>query len=133
MRNPSSIITDAPEAVEPLEEVRVTLTAIDDADIRVMHAIPYQVVALEGGGTIFDAYGNIRDGHGSFSFMAPIAEGRTALGVRIGQGKDAVSATISIETRESWEAIHITYLPLLPDWLVDAPEGVWRAWLEENL
>ena len=65
--------------------------------------------------------------------MAPIAEGRTALGVRIGEGNDAVSAAISIEIRESWEAIHISFLPVLPDWLADVPEGVWRAWLEGNL
>ena len=116
---PASITTDAPPRVDPLSTTKITLTAVDDEDVRV-GGQSYSVVKIEGDGAITKgASGTTQDGSATFTFVAP-RSGVTAFLLTVGSETDTVEVAIG-EAMD--EAVVVEDPPDEPPSLSEAPSA----------
>ena len=79
---PDSIMHDAPERMDPLAEITVSLTVLDDEGVRVGE-VHYSVVKVSDDGVITSAAaGRTSDGRAKFSYLAPSTPGTAQFLVR---------------------------------------------------
>ena len=78
-----SISNDAPERIGTLTELKVTVTAVDDDDVRV-GTVPFLVQQIEGAGSIITRSPRTKDGQASFTFISSTGDGAVTFFVRVG-------------------------------------------------
>ena len=93
---PTTIEDDAPSRVDPLSEIRITVTVRDDEGALV-GAVPISVVKVEGGGEVDDIRGGYTSaGYGAFTYLAPLNPGQAVLVIRVGAAGQQVRSTVTI-------------------------------------
>ena len=79
---PETITSDAPEQVEPGDEVTINVTVVDDEGVRV-GAVAIEAIKTDGGGLITTPIAAMTsDGRAKFSYLAPSRAGTVDLLVR---------------------------------------------------
>lgn len=81
---PATIDHDAADYIEPLSETRITVTVLDEEDVRV-GAVPIDIVMVEGDGLFVDRSGSYTsDGRATFTYLAPVSPGEAVFVVQAG-------------------------------------------------
>ena len=89
---PASIETDAPERINPSDEVAVNITVLDDEGVRV-GGVTIEVLHTAGDGAIIaDAKDKTVDGRASFTYIAPSTPGVVEFLVRTKAANGAVTS-----------------------------------------
>ena len=93
---PASISSDAPAYVDSLSRTPITITVVDDENVRV-GAVDIKVEQVEGAGTIAaQTPAQTSDGEASFTYLASLSEGSAVFLVTAGSGPGAVQDTITV-------------------------------------
>ena len=93
---PATITSDAPATLAPSDEVKVTVTVVDDASEPV-GAVKISVIQTAGDGAIVtEMAAKTSDGEASFSYLAPSTPGVVEFLVRTRDSDDKVTAKLPI-------------------------------------
>ncbi len=93
---PATITSNAPSSMEPGEEVTISVTVVDDEDVRVGE-VAIEAIKTDGGGLITTSIGSMTsDGRAKFSYLAPSRAGTVDLLVRTKNALDVETARLPI-------------------------------------
>ena len=115
---PATIEHDAPERIDPSAELTVSLTVLDDEDVRV-GKVTIEVLHTAGDGAIISniAGGATSDGRTAFTYIAPSTPGVVEFLVRTKAANGAVTSQQPI----------IVAIGAAPEEAPDAPPATWSA------
>ena len=113
-----SMSHDAPERIDTLTELKVTVTAVDDNGVRV-GSVPFLVEQIEGAGSVISSSSSTRDGQASFTFISSTGDGAVTFFVRVGHvttgNKVNITDTITVQVGDAMEEPDEPAMPEEPE------------------
>ena len=120
---PSSIESDAPERIDPSDELTINVTVLDDEDVRVGR-VAIEVDQTAGDGKIITEIGTMTsDGRAKFTYLAPSRPGVAEFLVRTRDGNNKVTAQLPIIVAIAEEAPPEPPAPPTPEVSVSGQSG----------
>lgn len=93
---PATISSDAPDRIDPSDELTINVTVVDDEDVRV-GSVTIEAIQTAGDGTIITPIAaKTSDGRAKFTYLAPSRPGVVEFLVRTRAANNAVTASLPI-------------------------------------